>query len=243
MIQAFIAELDRGISHPRLARYRPRDGSDLDMAVTYFWNIALCEALYPTLDALEITLRNGVHRAAERIHGTEYWFDQPGILQKRQPQQVRDARGRLTERGRPHTAGRIIAELHFGFWTTLLSDPYHSHFWMPGRASMLKESFPHMSNAQRIRGDIHRRYDTLRYLRNRVFHFEPVWDGVPIPFKQTVAISNVEDLYRDALEAIGWISPVLRDSVRLLDHFDDTYQNGRQHIEAELRQHFALWSA
>ncbi len=240
MVQVYVAELEQAVSSPRLAGYRSPSGSDLDMAVTYFWNIALCESLYPALDALEITLRNSIHRAATQIHGTEFWFDQPGILTMRQPYQVRDARGRLTQRGRPHTAGRIVAELHFGFWTTLLSDPYHSPFWMPERAQMLKKAFPHMTNATRIRGDIHRRYDILRYLRNRVFHFEPVWNGVPVPLQQTVSIHNVEDMYADVLEAIGWISPAVRDSVMLLDHFDDTRYSGKAHIEKALRERFDL---
>lgn len=95
-----------------------------------------------------------------------------------------------------------------------------------------------MTNATRARGDIHRRYDTLRYLRNRVFHFEPVWDGVQVPIKQTTTILNVRDLHAEAIAAIGWISPTTRDSILILDHFDDTYHNRRARIEAELRRRF-----
>ncbi len=233
-------ELELAVSHPRMERYRPQNGSDFATVANYFWNMALCEALYPSLNVLEITLRNGVHQAASRVHNSEFWFDQPGVLTFQQPGQIRDARRRLTGRGRPLTAGRIIAELSFGFWTTLLSDPYHSSFWMPRRARMLKDTFPHMTNAIRIRGDIHRRYDILRYLRNRVFHFEPIWDGVPVPFQQAVSMHHVADLHNEVIETIGWISPTMRESVRILDHFDDTYHTSKARIEAELRRKFGL---
>lgn len=236
----FFAGLERAISHPRIEGYRPPNGSDFDAAVNYFWNIALCESLYPSLNALEITLRNSVHRAATNVYQNAYWFNQAGVLNRGQPDQVRKALKRLSDRGRSHTDGRIIAELGFGFWTTLLSDPYHSSFWMPQRAKLLKAAFPHMTNATRVRGDIHRRYDTQRYLRNRVFHFEPVWNGVPVQIQQTTTILNVRDMHGEAIEAIGWISPTTRDSVLLIDHFDDTYSNGKARIDADLRQRFNL---
>lgn len=42
------------------------------------------------------------------------------------------------------------------------------------------------------------------------------------------------------IEAIGWINPAVRDSILILDHFDDTYNNGRARIETELHQRFGL---
>lgn len=236
----FFADLERAVSHSRLERYRLQNGTDLEAAINYFRNISLCEALYPCLNALEIMLRNSIHLAATAAHNSEFWFDQPGVLNQRQPSQIQAARNRLSSRKRPHISGRIIAELSFGFWTTLLSDPYHSSFWMPRRARLLKAAFPNMTNASRVRGDIHRHYDTQRYLRNRVFYFEPVWDGVPVQAQQTTTILNVRDMHAGAIEAIGWISPTTRDSVLLIDHFDDSYHNGKARIEADLRQRFDL---
>jgi hypothetical protein len=236
----FFENLERAVSNPRIERYRPQNGSDLEVAVNYFWNISLCEALYPCLNALEITLRNSIHVAATAAYSSEFWFDTGGVLILKQPGQVQAARKKVRDRKRSPTAGRIIAELHFGFWTTLLSDPYHSSFWMSGKARMLKEAFPNMINANRVRSDIHRRYDTQRYLRNRVFHFEPIWDGVEVPLQQVTTILNVRDMHDEAVEAIGWISPTTRDGVLAIDHFDDTYHNGKARIEAALRQRFNL---
>lgn len=235
---SFFDDLARAVSHPRIERYRPQNGQDFETAVYYFWNISLSEALYPCLNALEVTLRNSIHEAATAAYKSEFWFDQPGVLLQRQPDQVRAARTKVRDRKKSPTAGRIIAELHFGFWTTLLSDPYHNSLWMPRKARLLKDAFPNMTNARRVRSDIHRRYDMQRYLRNRVFHFEPVWDGVEVPIQQTTNILSVRDLHNEALEAIGWISPTTRDSVLTIDHFDDTFYDGKARIETALQRRF-----
>ncbi len=81
MVASYIAELRRTVSAPRLDKYRPSGGSDLDMVVTYFWNIALSEALYPGLAALEVSLRNGMYAAMTAREGTEWWCYQAGLLE------------------------------------------------------------------------------------------------------------------------------------------------------------------
>ena len=237
---AYFDDLQDALSGPRIERYRSKNGTNLETAINYFWNISLCEALYPCLNALEITLRNAIHIAATAAYKSEFWFDQPGVLLQRQPDQIQGARRKVRDRNKQVTAGRIIAELHFGFWTTLLSDPYHSSFWMPQKARVLRNAFPYMTNANRTRGNIHRRYDLQRYLRNRVFHFEPVWDGIEVPIQQTTTVLNVRDMHNNAIEAIGWISPTTRDSVLTIDHFDDTFRHGKARIEAALQSRFEI---
>lgn len=54
---------------------------------------------------------------------------------------------------------------------------------------------------------------------------------------------NRQHLYQEwekMIEAIGWISPTTRDSVLAIDHFDDTYHNGKARIDAALRLRFHL---
>ena len=71
MIQAYIAELEQGVSTPRLASYRPQGGSDLDMTIHYLWNVVLSEALFPSFAALEVTLRNSIHHALTAREGSD----------------------------------------------------------------------------------------------------------------------------------------------------------------------------
>jgi hypothetical protein len=43
------------------------------------------------------------------------------------------------------------------------------------------------------------------------------------------------DLHRQMIEAIGWISPTMGDSILLVDQFPETHRNGRAKIEADLK--------
>ena len=66
-MQAELAsKLKRVLSSERLAAYRQRTqgNDDLNLFCHYVWNIALSESLYPSLQALEVILRNTIHHAA-----------------------------------------------------------------------------------------------------------------------------------------------------------------------------------
>jgi hypothetical protein len=192
--------------------------------VGYFWNVALCEALYPALDALEVSLRNSIHASATTAYATPFWFDQPGVLIRKHPGIVQAARDSLTYYRRPHTAGRIVAELNFGFWTGVMTGPYEQHFWKPNNYALLRATFPHIPYKIRTRKNIYDRYNAIRFLRNRVFHFEPILDDPALQTK-----------HQEILETIGWVSPSLRDAVELFDRFPHVNQNERQQIESKLR--------
>lgn len=174
MVQAYIADLERGISPPRLSKYRPQNGSDLEMAVNYFWNIELSEALYPGLAALEVTFRSSVREALTRREGTDMWFR--SLLEPGQLREYANAYLRLLKglKGKHPTSGQIVAQLTFGFWTTLLSQPYNQSLWAPQRSALFRAVFPHFPPVPNNRHFGHQRYNDLRLLRNRVMHHEPI---------------------------------------------------------------------
>ncbi len=120
-----LVELRRVISDKRLDAYRmgPAD-EDVDLLARYLWNIALCEALYPALHSLEIALRNSLHAALTASFGVT-WYDDPTVLiEPRGRSEVVEAKQRLRTQGKPLEADRIVAELPFGFWTSLLNVAY-----------------------------------------------------------------------------------------------------------------------
>lgn len=229
MVQSYIAELERGVSHSRLAKYRPHGGSDLDMAVNYLWNIALSEALYPGLFALEVTLGSSIHHALTDREGSDMWFRM--LLEPGQLGLYADTHMKLFNRlkRKDPTAGQIVAELPFGFWTTLLSQPYHQVLWAPEKTALVKTVFPNLPPTPSNRHYGHQRYNELRLLRNRVMHHEPVWYR-----------TNLYQQWEEMIDAIGWIRLGVRESALVLDHFDDTYRNGKARIEGELRLRFNL---
>src|SRR5690348_14935852 len=106
--RAYVAGLRQAISDVRLDAYRrPGDADDLDAVARYLWNIALSEALYPTLQALEITLRNSLHLAISKHFRNAMWFDrQPSLLHQLELDKVAAAKRELQQEHKPLEAGR-----------------------------------------------------------------------------------------------------------------------------------------
>lgn len=131
MVDRFVAELQDGISAPRREAYRPIDGSDLDMIVNYLWNIELAEAIVPTLHGCEVVLRNAIHKAISDATGNDMWFFQEGLLL---PDELQDfvAAYRRVYKKPPPIAGRIVAQLIFGFWTVMRQSRASAHSFQRG---------------------------------------------------------------------------------------------------------------
>lgn len=226
--ELFVQDLLRPVSKERLDKYRLPGGSDLDLLVNYYWNIALCQALYPVLDCVEVALRNTIHMTLTEHFGTEYWFDDLTIVRQEQYDDVQEARARLIRRRQAHNAGKIVAELNFGFWVQMLTKHYEAPFWRPNQYTLMLTAFPNVSRRSRNPRAIHRRYFNINLLRNRVFHFEPIWHYTNLP-QQHVEI----------VDAIGWISSRQKGAVKLFDTFQETYQDGKTLVKAKIEGYLA----
>ena len=74
----FFDELSIIFSQERLDEYLSHakcNNSKTDALIAYSWNIELSQALYPSLQILEISLRNSLHQAISESFQTEHWFD------------------------------------------------------------------------------------------------------------------------------------------------------------------------
>jgi len=150
-------EIEAAFAPERLAPYLNHSGGDRDRAVAlYLWNIALCESLYPLLNLSEITLRNRFHQVLSQHFQRQGWYDDTW-LDQRDAAKVLEAKQKIARHRLSPTPGRMVAELTFGFWTSLLDVRYE-------RSRVL---WPYAAQ--------------LRTLRNRVFHHEPVWHWPNLP--------------------------------------------------------------
>jgi hypothetical protein len=220
MVARLVAALEPAVSKVRLEAYRPTGASDLDMVVNYIRNIELSEALYPCLQSFEIALRNSIHTALSRKFQTEFWFDQKELLLSGQGRAVSGARDELTKHGKPQESGRIVAELNFGFWHSMFNRPYETGLWHAHGAALLVDVFPHLPRTLRTRQSVWNRCDQIRRLRNRVFHYEPIW-----------ARPNLAGEHQHVLESLGWINGEMRDTIEMCDRFNDTLRAGRQPVK------------
>lgn len=211
------------VSRTRLEAYRMSGDSDLAVCANYLWNIEVSEALYPALQMFEVALRNSVHTALTNHFKSEQWFLEPGFLLQWQADEVRRAMRTLAKHQKPRDAGRIIAELSFGFWGSMFNRPYEELVWHADKARLLKMVFPGIPRSLRTRQAIWDRIERIRRLRNRVFHYEPVWNR-----------GDLGARHREIVEALSWISVELAEILALSDRFDQV-----EHLRPARKQY--LW--
>jgi len=212
-----LSALRASTSPERFREYSRTASSDAEAVGRYVWNARLSEALYPALMHLEIALRNNMHMAISGRFPNGPWNNVPcwmdctvPILEPDEAKEVRKAKWRLKDKGKPCEVGRMVAELNFGFWSSLLDRRYErSNTLWP---HLLRDVFPHAPKTQRKRKVFSARINRIRVLRNRVFHYEPIWHW-----------KDLAEHHEDLLEAISWLSTDLFILTKTVDRFDEVF--------------------
>jgi hypothetical protein len=148
-----------------MAPYLAARGGSWDAAVAlYDWNTRVGAAFFESIHYLEVGLRNALDDAASVCLGEGWLAPTSTILTPRSRKTVmlahRHAGGPTSPRG------KLIAELPFGFWWSLLADEYNRRLWQPA----LQHAFEGPVRRRRLHSEL----DDLRRLRNRIAHHEPI---------------------------------------------------------------------
>lgn len=225
MSSIFYKGLSRTLSRDRLRRYS-QEGRSLEEQIAYYrWNMALSESLYPSLQGLEVALRNAIHDAATQRYGTDRWFDSSvssltlrGFQsQQRGSKWIHHNEAYKIEKikrylgGRYSESGKVVSELTFGFWVSLFNRYYTNQGMWP---TMLAHVFPNMKSG-RTMTIIRPLLEEARDLRNRTFHHESIFDR-----------SALRKNHSDIMSAIGWICPETKAFVDSVDRFEEVYESG-----------------
>ncbi len=211
---AFFQRVASALSIERLESYGADDANPTVTLARYLLNLALCESLYSPLQLCEVALRNTLHRHLAARLGREDWYDAAGFsLTEWGRQEVEKAKVKIVAANHSVTPGRVVAELQFGFWTSLFEAHYE------GRSGFLpvgiRYLFPRLPKSLHNRKGIKRTLEEIRLLRNRVFHHERI-----------VHWADLEARHRAILDVIGWISPELLELAAALDRFSSIRQDG-----------------
>ena len=198
--------LSGAFSSQRLEKYiNLYNGDVMKVAAHYKANIALSESLYTSLSVFEVTLRNALSKELERM-GRKDWYSvfpsNPAL--KSLTSEVTVAIRHISQRGEMVSPDKIIAELTFGFWVTLLNSEYELSLW-----KSLRLAFPHMPKKDRKRKNVSSPCNALRKLRNRVFHHESIcWD-----------LDYITDIHNRLVMVLGWINTDMPSWLDEVDHF------------------------
>lgn len=207
MQENFAAEFADAVSETRFMAFQ--QGADSRTALArYLWNVALCEALYPAFHTLEVGFRNSIHKEFSRVCSCDNWLiERAEILHPRERPSIDSALAKIEQRRRELSEARLIAELSFGFWTSLLDSRYEQ-IWRQVIAGV----FPVMPRRIRTRRNISAMMHPIRKLRNLAFHHHAIWDR-----------DDLERTHQAALDLIGWINPALVASLNRIDRFPAVY--------------------
>lgn len=212
--------IEKIFSQEGLGPYIKYHSGDFDMAVQHYKaNIEISEAFYPLLSILEIGLRNNMDHQLKRRFGEENWFEHTAfieIVSRYQIDKLSEARSMILRHKKEITSGRIISELSFGFWTSLLDSKFERTLW-----KNLRHAFPNCPKKLRQRKTMSSKFNGIRKLRNRIFHHESI----------TWSINALKSYKNDMIEGIDWLDKDLLVWSHDLNRFDKIIEQKKPLIQ------------
>lgn len=211
-------------SEPRISSYisATKDCNNLKEAIQiYQYNIQLCESLYSSLHTFEITLRNKLDQSLIYKYGKMWHSDESLLLLNEQERkQVEKAIDEYKKHDKYKKLKLIenhklliitpITELNLGFWTNLLTKKQYEQSVF---VKCISDVFPFAKNTDRNTRNIRENLEIVRKLRNRVFHYEPIWRNN----------YNIHQKYQTIYCLMGWMCPETSNWMRHYDNFKKIY--------------------
>jgi hypothetical protein len=196
LIPYALSEIQTTLTPIRLSRYLSAAPGNAALALSlYRWNSFLAHSLYWPLQTVEVATRNSIAKVLAKRYGQEWHTSSKFVHELSREDAIRlndtierQQRDRLTRRP---SIDVIVADLPFGFWTSMLSKRYEIPLvW---RAN-LRVAFPHLPARLEVRS-AHSPMERIRILRNRIAHHEPTFER------------RLDAEHNEILRVIGWVCP------------------------------------
>ena len=210
-------ELNQFFSTCRLAKYIKQGETPEQGFSRYQWNLQLGEALLPALSYFELGLRNGTDRAIASVYQKNWLLCLPQQLQLNEKDieiVQRYKREVEREKGWAPKHDDIVAKLGFGFWSAFYHKRYDPLLWQKDQA--LAIVFPNMQRALRTRKYVSPKLNSIRKMRNRIAHHEPVWHLTP----------DTQAIHQTCLEFIHAMAQPAAQALATIDRFSQVYAIG-----------------
>lgn len=183
--------LEHSITTDRLKSYLIKSGYNKEKAIKlYGWNICICSAFYPSLNALEVALRNVISTQIIKKYGDNWWTDNSFLTAIREGKNnIKHVIKNITKTKKIINSSNIIKNLTFGFWVKMLLPKHQKEMW----GNQKNIFFPNIPNT--ISNDeLYNILDKICSFRNRIFHCGKV-----------IHI-NISQMQQDIFKVINWIS-------------------------------------
>ncbi|KPX78245.1 Uncharacterized protein ALO53_05283, partial [Pseudomonas amygdali pv. photiniae] len=117
--------LEAKLSTPRMSRYLKGNRDKDRAAEAYVHNMKIAESLVSVFHVLEVAVRNGIQKEMALEYGRDDWYEEWNGTGNANFQKLYDkiseAKNELRNRRVELTPDNIVAELSFGFWTSLFN--------------------------------------------------------------------------------------------------------------------------
>ncbi|MDR1146734.1 MAG: Abi family protein [Verrucomicrobiales bacterium] len=208
-------QFQKFFSAMRVNRYLQAVHGESDAAIKlYRNNLKIARAFHPLLGIVEVALRNRLndlltvyfHDADWIINQKNGFMSDSSLTNSFLRDEVTRAEKRLKRMGVPVTAGKIIAEQSFGFWSDLFAK-YHYRI-LQGRVIKAFVNLPPNCG----RKEVYRKLGQIRKFRNRINHNEPVcFKGDTADFTEALKV------HQSIVCILQWLGPELSEFVTGLD--------------------------
>jgi len=214
--------IERYISEERMAPYLRCHGGDYDRAIFHYRsNIIISESFYPLLAILEVALRNAIDFQLSKHFKDSRWLENAefvNMVSRFQLDRITEAKTTIISMKKVITPGRITAELSFGFWTSLFDTRFEMSLW-----KSLRLCFPNCPKQIRKRKTMSSLFNSIRKLRNRIFHHEAIsWN-----------ISALKKYEAELMKAITWLDSDLPEWVHAMNQVNETIEKYKAIIERQ----------
>lgn len=195
-----IADLPNVLSAPRFATYlQAKNNVPHEALALYQWNLEISAAFIVPLQICEVSIRNSIADAIEFVHGANWPRSNGFIRRLPNPQGRYSPKNELMNISRLQpTTGKVVAELKFVFWESMLTATHDNELWNPH----FRAVFPHSDagkSIQQLRHEAHDEVFKIRKFRNRIAHHEPIF------------VRNISEEYNRIRKVIGWKSQTACD--------------------------------
>ncbi len=176
----------------------------------YSWNGKISAALLLPLHICEVVTRNTVHRALASVYGERWPWNRNFELSLPNPSRGYNSRADLmnSRRNKVNT-GKVIPELKFVFWQKAFTKRFDDRLWNHQLLNLFP-NHPAEMTVSELRLDISNSLESIRNLRNRIAHHEPIFSR-----DLNLDFENIQKLLRyQNIHSLNWM--LLHESVTQL---------------------------
>lgn len=171
-----LIEIPKVLSKPRFDTYLATQCVNHRRAISlYEWNCLVSAAFLFPISICEISLRNAIEEVLRVVYGQDWPWSPTFEQSLPNPKRGYSPRIDLVERrARQTSSSKIVAELSFAFWESMLTSRHDGRLWRPHLTTAFP-SLPPAGKVRDLRNMLHDQVTSVRRLRNRIAHHEPIF--------------------------------------------------------------------